>query len=432
MESVKPRVSVIQLVLILSGTSAVLVLVYKQQLEGLTKAAPARYNPLTKTFVGVTAPPVNLTRLDTKQTKLILYWTSWFGGKWAGRFTTDTKEGMREVGCPEWHCEFTYDRTRLEEAHAVLIPSLQFGRHPPTRRPWQRWVWVDVESPMSGPGKRSLSIVRIHKMNHLVNWTMTYHSNSDIMAFYGYFRSLDSFEQPLRPNFIENHPTALSQYLRAMAEGITLEDLMGASWRSVVEKPQLVAWLSSHCGTLSKREDYVQELSNYVSVGKYGSCGQRCGRDCWPNIIGRNYTFYLSLENSWCDDYVTEKLYMPLALYMVPVVWGAANYSRILPPNSYIDAREYHPKELAQLMIRLRADPVALGRYHLWRGFWEVRVGGNFCELCQRLHTDGETKHQADVPAWRGRNGRCQVVPRNMFAPGVTAWRKFIKSDLPE
>lgn len=85
MESVKPRVSVIQLVLILSGTSAVLVLVYKQQLEGLTKAAPARYNPLTKTFVGVTAPPLNLTRLDTKQTKLILYWTSWFGGKWAGR-----------------------------------------------------------------------------------------------------------------------------------------------------------------------------------------------------------------------------------------------------------------------------------------------------------------------------------------------------------
>nr|XP_027217569.1 alpha-(1,3)-fucosyltransferase C-like [Penaeus vannamei] len=265
-------------------------------------------------------------------------------------------------------------------------------------------------------------------MNHLVNWTMTYHSNSDIMAFYGYFRSLDSFEQPLRPNFIENHPTALSQYLRAMAEGITLEDLMGASWRSVVEKPQLVAWLSSHCGTLSKREDYVQELSNYVSVGKYGSCGQRCGRDCWPNIIG-NYTFYLSLENSWCDDYVTEKLYMPLALYMVPVVWGAANYSRILPPNSYIDAREYHPKELAQLMIRLRAIP--------WR--WADTTCGEGSGRSE-LEATSASCVSASTPTARpstkrtfrlGAEGTGAVrSSENMFAPGVTAWRKFIKSEL--
>ncbi|XP_047502446.1 alpha-(1,3)-fucosyltransferase fut-1-like [Penaeus chinensis] len=175
-------------------------------------------------------------------------------------------EGLRKDGCPEWRCEFTYDRSRLAEADAVLFPAAQFGSHPATKPPSQRWLWVDVESPMSGPGKRTLTILRVHRMSPLVNWTMTYHSNSDIMAFYGYFRSLNTFQQPLRPNLIENHQMALSQYLRAMAKGMTLEDLMGPSWRSFVERPQVVAWMSSHCGTLSKREDYVEELSNYVPV----------------------------------------------------------------------------------------------------------------------------------------------------------------------
>ncbi|XP_047502445.1 alpha-(1,3)-fucosyltransferase C-like [Penaeus chinensis] len=163
---------------------------------------------------------------------------------------------------------------------------------------------------------------------------------------------------------------------------------------------------------------------------RYGRCGrQRCDGRCWVDLLSRNYSFYMALENSWCDDYVTEKLYLPLANFLVPVVWGASNYSKILPPNSYIDARDYHPKELAELLIQLRADPVALGRYHVWRGFWSVRVGGTFCELCHRLHTDDEAQRHADIPAWRGRNGRCQVVPKNMFAPGVNAWRRFIKSN---
>lgn len=40
------------------------------------------------------------------------------------------------------------------------------------------------------------------------------------------------------------------------------------------------------------------------------------------DILSRNYTFYMALENSWCDEYVTEKLYMPLANFLIPVVWG--------------------------------------------------------------------------------------------------------------
>lgn len=42
---------------------------------------------------------------------------------------------------------------------------------------------------------------------------------------------------------------------------------------------------------------------------------------------------------------------------------AGSNYSRFLPPNSYIDARQYHPKELAALLLKLTQDPAAYGKY---------------------------------------------------------------------
>lgn len=72
----------------------------------------------------------------------------------------------------------------------------------------------------------------------------------------------------MRPNLIENHPRALAQYRDAMAKGTTLEDVMGPSWKSFVERPRLVAWMSSHCSTVSKREEYVSELARFIPVDK--------------------------------------------------------------------------------------------------------------------------------------------------------------------
>ena len=46
--------------------------------------------------------------------------------------------------------------------------------------------------------------------------------------------------------------------------------------------------------------------------------------------------FYLSLENSLCGDYVTEKLWKVLGYNVIPVVLNGANMSNIAPPNSYI------------------------------------------------------------------------------------------------
>ena len=57
--------------------------------------------------------------------------------------------------------------------------------------------------------------------------------------------------------------------------------------------------------------------------------------------------FYLSFENSLCEDYVTEKLWQWLRRDIVPLVMGQANYSAIVPPHSVINALDFSvPKDL--------------------------------------------------------------------------------------
>ena len=60
--------------------------------------------------------------------------------------------------------------------------------------------------------------------------------------------------------------------------------------------------------------------------------------DCMP-MVGDNYKFYLSFENSLCRDYITEKFWKVLSYNVVPLVFGGGNYSLYAPKKSYIDVQ---------------------------------------------------------------------------------------------
>ena len=54
------------------------------------------------------------------------------------------------------------------------------------------------------------------------------------------------------------------------------------------------------------------------------------------------FQFHLSLENSLCKDYVTEKFWKVLQYNVIPVVLNGANMSNIAPKNSYIDFKDFN------------------------------------------------------------------------------------------
>ncbi len=107
------------------------------------------------------------------------------------------------------------------------------------------------------------------------------------------------------------------------------------------------------------------------------------------------YKFYFSFENSICEDYVTEKFFEIMNHDIVPVVYGGANYSRIAPAHSYIDALQFTPETLAQYFKVLDANDQQLYNENFWwKGHYAVESGveqmarHGFCDLCKKLHQD--------------------------------------------
>ena len=128
------------------------------------------------------------------------------------------------------------------------------------------------------------------------------------------------------------------------------------------------------------------------------------------------YKFYLSFENSLCQEYITEKLFHNMQRFTVPVALVAANYLSILPPKSHIDIRDFEsPRALAEYLKMLDKNDKVYNEYHAWRDKWEVeREGFNYCALCEVLHrTRGETKTHPDVMIW-WMNG-C-VLPKHFYS----------------
>ena len=106
-------------------------------------------------------------------------------------------------------------------------------------------------------------------------------------------------------------------------------------------KTQKSLWIVSRCQVFGRRELYVEEIKKYFEVDILGGCGDMmpCGLfkgssvkqlECTENLLHK-YKFYLAFENSVCDGYYTEKFLKTLKVDVIPVVFGAYNYSKLLP-----------------------------------------------------------------------------------------------------
>jgi len=112
---------------------------------------------------------------------------------------------------------------------------------------------------------------------------------------------------------------------------------------------------------VSGQRRYVSELRRHIEVDVFGKCGKyRCALnnsvDCLAMLENR-YFFYLAFENSLCNEYVTEKFWRLVGRDVIAVVLGAANYTSLMPHDTYLDVRDFpSPRHLAEQMRRLMAD----------------------------------------------------------------------------
>ncbi len=211
----------------------------------------------------------------------------------------------------------------------------------------------------------------------------------------------------------------------------------------------------SHCETASRREKYINELRKYIDIDIYGKCTSYfenslpdpCPQGSAPNCFNdlmNSYKFYLSFENSLCDDYISEKywkIYHHTKIFQVnilPITRGATieQFNKVAIPNSLINAYNYKtPKQLSEYMNYLNQNDTAYLEYFRWKRrlfekleknvktteqienendktiFLASKARSPFCYICKQLHNktymESENNRVWKLSEWFGWKTSC-------------------------
>ena len=83
----------------------------------------------------------------------------------------------------------------------------------------------------------------------------------------------------------------------------------------------------------------------------------------------KHYLFTVAIENTFTYDYVTEKLWQPLAAGSVPLYYGAPNIEDWLPcSNCIVDLRQFAtPRAAAEFIENVSRNATRYAEFHQWR-----------------------------------------------------------------
>lgn len=204
------------------------------------------------------------------------------------------------------------------DAIAFMIPgiAITFPRLE-NRSIRQMYVFVAMESAQYFP-------LCAKPYDGLFNWTWTHRLDSNFPSGYIVVRNING--DIIGPN--RNMNWIKTDHMKAIDEAFR---------KRLQTKSIAAAWFVSDMTSLSRRENFVMELraelARYnLQLDIFNKRGDKtCPRKKMPEclkIIEKDYYFYLALENSFDEDYVTEKLLLALQHNAIPVVYGGANYTR--------------------------------------------------------------------------------------------------------
>lgn len=261
---------------------------------------------------------------NSAELKYILQWTP--AKNVPFMFMGKGREGFIDRNCPFTNCYVTENRNYLggdiTKFDVIAFSGPQVIRMnkqalPGKRSSHQKYAFAAIESSDYYP-------VCSNKLDGFFNWTWTFRLDSEVR--WGYMVVRDRDNNVVGPNKDMNW--------------IKFEDMdpvSDAVKNRLQSKTKAAAWFVSNCISRSKREQIVKELQKELkqydlTVDVYGKCGPlKCSRSdeaaCF-DLIKKEYYFYISFENSFSEDYATEKLLNAMQNDAVPIVYGAANYTR--------------------------------------------------------------------------------------------------------
>ena len=323
-------------------------------------------------------------------------------------------------------------------------------------------IFYQMESPFYHPP----SNLDLKVYDNFFDAAMTYRSDSQYYKPYGnIFRiKLDAY--------LENHPHIFGSeindekidefFAKYSAEKLHLNEK-----NYFAQRPNGILGVISNCKA-KQRSAFVKFLDSYFSnkptnpLKILGACAKKLQKPINSSKtdmskisnqiqisqqpisnISKSYKFYLALENSKCQDYVTEKLFAnAIKGGAIPIVLGPDRefYKTLVPEDSfiYVGGKDSW-SQLAENLWDLTTNPdkktkQRLLKFHEWRNFesqknqkekpkyrfahlQEYNENFGFCKLCKDLHQNQnfkkfETKIE-DIHFWWYKSyssrGTCEV-----------------------
>ncbi|XP_045215802.2 alpha-(1,3)-fucosyltransferase fut-5-like isoform X2 [Mercenaria mercenaria] len=269
--------------------------------------------------------------------------------------------------CPYWNCIMTETRHFFERNDALIFNTMESLQNLSQLLFYQRpskQVWVFFQ--MEPPTRINIERLKNKIFHNSMNWSWSYRLNSDI------FRPIRTLAK--QNDFIKRDYAAIFK-----------------------RKTKMAAWVVSHCQTQSLRETFVSRLVREgISVDIFGSCSKQGHREDSNYIqkkISNEYKYYLSLENSFCEDYITEKFFTYFGLDVVLIVRGSLNYSKYFDKSAFIDTTDFSSvKELAKYMLTISKSEYAYTHYlrnkeqYIPALTQEQTIQQSACQLCAKLN----------------------------------------------
>ena len=153
----------------------------------------------------------------------------------------------------------------------------------------------------------------------------------------------------------------------------------------------------------------------YINVDIYGRCGPlKCPkRDTKPDICGPDmsqYQFYLSFENTFCKDYITEKFFKIFepGNTVIPVARGGADYDSYFEPGSFINAAHFKSAKDLALHLKFLSENVnkyveVLEKKLKYTANPKINLNSYHCDICKLLNKrDKRVTTKYDIVKWYG------------------------------
>ncbi|KAN0018450.1 hypothetical protein ACTFIU_011066 [Dictyostelium citrinum] len=171
-----------------------------------------------------------------------------------------------------------------------------------------------------------------------------------------------------------------------------------------------IMWMAGNCRNQRiGRTKLVKQMMRFTSIDSFGKCLHN--KDLKVNYgynvllrslqklkVLRKYNFAIAIENSRCEDYVTEKLWEPLSVGTIPIYLGATNIDEFLPhPDSIINIANFNSVNHLMKYVRDVGQNETLREKHLawikqplpkkFKNLLKQSLNNQnlFCSICKKL-----------------------------------------------